>query len=166
MTTSDWTANRDYVSPSLANRAPGGGVVWLIGRVVLGGLFMLSGIQKLSGIDQFAASLAKNGIPVEIAPMLAWLGAAVETIGGLCIVLGLATSWASLVLIAFTIVAAFIAPLLAGAARGAHDADRALRKEHDDRRRVLPALRRGRRPVLDRPLAAPALIRSHAITRQ
>jgi len=109
MTTSDWTANRDYVSPSLANRAPGGGVVWLIGRVVLGGLFMLGGIQKLSGIDQFAASLAKNGIPVEIAPMLAWLGAAVETIGGLCIVLGLATSWASLVLIAFTIAAAFIA---------------------------------------------------------
>ena len=109
MTTSDWTANRDYVSPSLANRAPGGGVVWLIGRVVLGGLFLMSGIQKLSGIDQFAASLAKNGIPVAIAPMLAWLGAAVETIGGLCIVLGLATSWASLVLIAFTIVAAFIA---------------------------------------------------------
>ena len=109
MTTSDWTANRDYVSPSLAHRAPGGGVIWLVGRVVLGGLFMMSGIQKLSGIDQFAASLAKNGIPVEIAPMLAWLGAAVETIGGLCIVLGLATSWASLVLIAFTIVAAFIA---------------------------------------------------------
>jgi putative oxidoreductase len=109
MTTSDWTANRGYVSPSLANRAPGGGVIWLIGRVVLGGLFMMSGIQKLSGIDQFAASLAKNGIPVDIAPMLAWLGAAVETIGGLCIVLGLATSWASLVLIAFTIVAAFIA---------------------------------------------------------
>jgi putative oxidoreductase len=109
MATSNWTANRDYVSPSLANRAAGGGVIWLIGRVVLGGLFMMSGIQKLSGIDQFAASLAKNGIPVEIAPMLAWLGAAVETIGGLCIVLGLATSWASLVLIAFTIMAAFIA---------------------------------------------------------
>jgi putative oxidoreductase len=109
MTTSDWTANRDYVSPSLANRAPGGGAIWLIGRLVLGGLFMMSGIQKLSGIDQFAASLARNGIPVEIAPMLAWLGAAVETIGGLCIVLGLATSWASLVMIAFTIAAAFIA---------------------------------------------------------
>ena len=109
MATSNWTANRDYVSPSLANRAAGGGVIWLIGRVVLGGLFMMSGIEKLSGIDQFAASLAKNGIPVEIAPMLAWLGAAVETIGGLCIVLGLATSWASLVLIAFTIMAAFIA---------------------------------------------------------
>jgi len=109
MTTSDWTANRGYVSPSLANRAAGGGAIWLIGRVVLGGLFLMSGIQKLSGIDQFAASLTKNGIPDQFAPMLAWLGAMVETIGGLCIVLGFATSWASLVLIAFTIAAAFIA---------------------------------------------------------
>ena len=105
MTTADWSANRDYVAPSLANRAAGGGAIWLIGRLVLGGLFLMSGIEKLSGIDQFAASLAKNGIPDQFAPMLAWLGALVETIGGLCIVLGLATSWASLVLIAFTIVA-------------------------------------------------------------
>jgi putative oxidoreductase len=109
MTTADWSANRDYVAPSLANRAAAGGAIWLIGRVVLGGLFLMSGIEKLSGIDQFAASLVKNGIPDQMAPMLAWLGAAVETIGGLCIVLGFATSWASLVLIAFTIVAAFIA---------------------------------------------------------
>lgn len=109
MTTADWSANRDYVAPALAYRAAGGGAIWLIARVVLGGLFLMGGIGKLSGIEQFAASLVKNGIPVEFAPMLAWLGALVETIGGLCIVLGLATSWASLVLIAFTIVAAFIA---------------------------------------------------------
>ena len=109
MTTADWSANRDYVAPSLANRAAGGGAIWLIGRLVLGGLFLLSGIEKLAGIDQFAASLVKNGIPDQFAPMLAWLGALVETVGGLCIVLGLATSWASLFMIAFTIVAAFIA---------------------------------------------------------
>ncbi len=109
MTTADWSANRDYVAPSLANRAAGGGAIWLIARVVLGGLFLMSGIEKLSGIDQFAASLVKNGIPDQVAPMLAWLGAAVETVGGLCIVLGLATSWASLALIAFTVAAAFIA---------------------------------------------------------
>lgn len=109
MTTADWSVNRDYVAPSLANRAAGGGVIWLIGRLVLGGLFLMSGIEKLAGIDRFAASLVKNGIPDQFAPMLAWLGAAVETIGGLCIVLGLATSWASLAMIAFTIVSAFIA---------------------------------------------------------
>jgi len=105
----DWTENRDYVSPALAFRVPAGGGIWLIGRVVLGGLFLMSGAEKLMSIDQFAASLVKDGIPKQFAPMLAWLGAGVETIGGLFIVLGLATSWASLFLIAFTIIAAFIA---------------------------------------------------------
>ncbi len=105
----DWSENRDYVSPALAFRVSGGGAIWLIGRVILGGLFFISGAQKLMGIDQFAASLVKNGIPEQFAPLLAWLGAGVETIGGLFIVLGLATSWASLFLIAFTIIAAFIA---------------------------------------------------------
>lgn len=105
----DWSENRDYVSPALAFRVSGGGVVWLIGRIVLGGLFFISGSQKLMAIDPFAASLVKNGIPDQFAPVLAWLGAGVETIGGLLIVLGLATSWASLFLVAFTIVAAFIA---------------------------------------------------------
>lgn len=105
----DWSANREYVAPALAFRVPGGGAIWLIGRVVLGGLFLISGMQKLMGIDQFAASLVKNGIPDQLAPMLAWLGAGVETIGGLFIVLGFATSWASLFLVAFTVIAAFIA---------------------------------------------------------
>jgi putative oxidoreductase len=104
----DWSENRDYVSPALAFRAPGGGVAWLTGRVVLGGLFFVSGAQKLMGIDQFAASLVKNGVSDQFAPVLAWLGAGVETIGGLLIVLGLATSWAALFMIAFTIIAAFI----------------------------------------------------------
>src|SRR4051812_24706467 len=99
----NWSENRDYVSPALAFRVPGGGAAWLIGRAVLGGLFLISGSQKLMGIDQFAASLVKNGIPAQFAPLLAWLGAGVETIGGLLIVLGLATSWASLFLVVFTI---------------------------------------------------------------
>jgi len=105
----DWSENRDYVSPALAFRAPAGGAVWLLGRAVLGGLFLISGAEKLMSIDQFGASLVKNGIPEQFAPMLAWLGAAVETIGGLLIVLGFATNWASLCLFAFTIIAAFIA---------------------------------------------------------
>ena len=109
MANAQWTVNRDYVAIPLAARVSGGGGIWLTGRVLLGGLFLMSGIGKLMGPDQFAASLVKNGIPESIAPMLAWLGAIVETVGGLCIVLGFATSWASLVLVAFTIAAAFIA---------------------------------------------------------
>src|ERR1043165_1473493 len=105
----DWSENRDYVSPALAFRGPAGGVAWLIGRVILGGLFLMSGVEKLMGIDQFAASLVKDGIPDQFALSLASLGAGVETIGGLLIVLGLATNWASVLLLAFTIIAAFIA---------------------------------------------------------
>ena len=105
----DWSENRDYVAPALALRVPAGGIVWLIGRAVLGGLFFVSGTQKLMGIDQFAGSLVNNGIPDQSAHVLAWLGAGVETIGGLLIMLGLATSWASLFLVVFTIIAAFIA---------------------------------------------------------
>ena len=157
MTMADWSANRDYVGPSLANRAAGGGAIWLIGRLLLGGLFLMSGMEKLAGIDQFAASLVKNGIPDQFAPMLAWLGAAIETIGGLCIVLGIATNWASLLLIAFDRGGLHRTSVLGSGARCAHAADRAFREEHDDRGRVLSALRRGRRPLFDRPLAAPAL---------
>jgi len=107
-THANWSENRDYVSPALALRVPAGGSAWLIGRVVLGGLFFISGAQKLMSIDQFAASLVKDGIPDQFALVLAWLGAGVETIGGVLIVLGLATSWAALFMIAFTIIAAFI----------------------------------------------------------
>jgi uncharacterized membrane protein YphA (DoxX/SURF4 family) len=165
MTSADWTANRDYVSISLAQRAAAGGPIWLLGRVVLGGLFLISGAGKLMAIDQFAAMLVQNGIPDHIAPALAWLGAGVETVGGLFIVLGLATNWASLFMIAFTIVAAFIAHRFWEApARPAHAADRALREEHDDRRRVLPALRRGRRSLFDRSLAPLPLIRNCRMT--
>src|ERR1043165_1278349 len=96
----DWSENRDYVSPALALRAPAAGVVWLIARVILGGLFLMSGAEKLMGIDQFAASLVKDGIPEQFAPALAWLDA-----GGLLIMLGFATNWASVLLIAFTIIA-------------------------------------------------------------
>jgi putative oxidoreductase len=106
---SDWSANRDYVAPALAFRVAGGGVIWLAARAVLGGLFLMGGLGKFAGIDQFAASLVKNGIPENLAPMLAWLGAGVETVGGFMIVFGIATSWASLGLIAFTIAATFIA---------------------------------------------------------
>src|SRR4051812_15448837 len=91
----DWTANREYVAPALAFRVPGGGAIWLLGRIMLGGLFLMSGLGKLMAPDGFAASLANGGIPESLAPLLAGLGAGLETLGGLCIVLGFATAWAS-----------------------------------------------------------------------
>jgi putative oxidoreductase len=59
-------------------------------------------------LDQFAAMLVKSGISDNIAVVLAPVAAGAETVGGFCIAVGLATSWASLLMIAFTLVAAFV----------------------------------------------------------
>lgn len=96
------------MSLPLAERVAGGGPIWLLGRVIIGGVFVLSGSQKLMGLDHFAATLVRDGVPNGLTPILAPLGACVETFGGLCIVFGLATSWASLLMIAFAITAAFL----------------------------------------------------------
>ena len=103
-----WTTEAYQLSLPLDERVSGGRFVWLLGRLLIGGLFLISGTQKLIGLDHFAASLVKNGIPDVYAAVLAPIAAGAETLGGLLIVLGLATSWASLLMIAFTICAAFV----------------------------------------------------------
>jgi len=110
MTNAQWTVPHDpnHLSLPLNERIAGGRGMWLIGRLLIGGLFLMSGTQKLMGLDQFAATLVKGGIPDTIAPMLAPIAAGAETIGGLCIAIGLFTSWASLLMIAFTVVAALV----------------------------------------------------------
>jgi putative oxidoreductase len=108
MTNLPLSMSPNHMSLPLAARVTGGGAIWLLGRVILGGLFLVSGAQKLMGLEGFAAMLVKNGIPETVAPALAFVAASAETIGALCIVLGFMTSWASLLMIAFTLAAAFI----------------------------------------------------------
>ena len=78
----------------------------LLGRVLLGSIFVISGYAKLTGLAAFAASLEKNGVPY--ASMLAPVGAGVEFFGGLAIVLGVEVRAAALLMIAFVIVATLI----------------------------------------------------------
>jgi putative oxidoreductase len=82
--------------------------ICLAGRILIGGIFVQSGFQKLMGLDAFAASLARNGIPAAIAPVLAPIGAGVEFVGGLAIVFGLMTRYAAVLMIVFVIVATLI----------------------------------------------------------
>jgi putative oxidoreductase len=85
-----------------------GGIVCLLGRILIGGIFVQSGFQKLMGLDAFAAGLARNGIPGAVAQVLAPIGAAVEFVGGLAIVFGLMTRYAAVLMILFVIVATLI----------------------------------------------------------
>src|SRR3954464_881542 len=83
-------------------------VICLLGRILIGGIFVQSGFQKLMGLDAFAAGLARDGIPGAIAQVLAPIGAAVEFVGGLAIVFGLMTRYAAVLMIVFVIVATLI----------------------------------------------------------
>ena len=101
------SASRAYIDHAETTAVAGpNDAMLLIGRVLLGGIFVVSGYGKLIGIAAFAASLEKNGVPY--ASMLAPIGAGVEFFGGLAIVLGIETRYVALLMIAFVIVATLI----------------------------------------------------------
>lgn len=78
----------------------------LVARVALGAIFVLSGYTKLMGLAAFSGSLEARGVPA------AWfwgpVGASVEFVGGILVVLGLGTRHAALLMILFVIVATAI----------------------------------------------------------
>ena len=81
-------------------------VLLLVGRVALGAIFVKSGIQKLLALSAFAAVLSGRGVPE--AWTWAVIGATVEFLGGVLIVTGFTTRFASLLMILFVIVATLI----------------------------------------------------------
>src|SRR5262249_33724831 len=101
---STWSAS---ASAAEAHAVPSHADAWLVlGRILLGSIFVISGYGKLMGLSAFAASLEKNGVPY--ASTLAPIGAGVEFFGGLAIVLGVEVRYAALLMIAFVIVATLI----------------------------------------------------------
>jgi putative oxidoreductase len=79
----------------------------LAGRFMMGWIFVAGGWSKLTNIQGFAGYLTQNKVPA--ADLLAYVGAGVEFLGGVALVLGLATRYAALLVILFTIVATLIA---------------------------------------------------------
>jgi putative oxidoreductase len=76
----------------------------LVARVALGVIFVVSGYAKLTGLAAFSASLTARGVPAA-AEFWGPVGASVEFVGGILIVLGLGTRYAALLMILFVIVA-------------------------------------------------------------
>ncbi len=73
----------------------------LVARVLAGWIFLQSGWTKLGDVPAFATRLVGRGVP----EFLAYLAPFVEFLGGLGLILGFATRYAALLLIAFTIAA-------------------------------------------------------------
>jgi putative oxidoreductase len=75
----------------------------LVGRVLMGWIFVSSGWRKLMDIPAFVKTMPNRGLP----DWLGYVAPPVEFIGGICIILGFATRYAALVMLLFVIIATF-----------------------------------------------------------
>jgi putative oxidoreductase len=83
------TANKDWAA--------------LVGRILLGVVFIPAGFNKIGGFSGTAGYIASKGLPLpEVGAAIA---IAVELIAGIALVVGWKTRWAALALAVFTLVA-------------------------------------------------------------
>jgi len=78
----------------------------LVGRILLGLMFVMSGFGKIAGFEGTAGYIASRGLP--LPEVLAALTIVVELGGGLLLLLGLFSRWAGLALAVFSVLAAFL----------------------------------------------------------
>ena len=90
-----------YLADGLAARRQD--CLLLLGRVLIGWIFIMSGWGKLWNIPGFAATMERRGLP----EFLGYLAPPVEFFGGLFLVLGFATRYTTLLMLLFMIIATF-----------------------------------------------------------
>ncbi len=78
----------------------------LVGRILLGLLFVLSGFSKIVGFDGTVGYIAAKNLPMPT--IVAALTILVELGGGLALVVGFFTRQSALILAVFTLLAAFL----------------------------------------------------------
>ncbi len=77
----------------------------LLGRLLMAWMFLPAGIGKITGFAGTVAYSASVGLPMpQVGSALALV---VEIVGGLALILGFGTRWATLALALFTLVASF-----------------------------------------------------------
>ena len=79
----------------------------LLGRVAIAALYLPSGFSKLMNLDAFINQMDGRSVP--FAPIVAPLGAAIEFLGGVLLLVGVQVRLASTALLVFTIIATLIA---------------------------------------------------------
>ena len=90
-------AGIDSVATSMSD------VALLIGRILLGWIFVRSGYGKLFDIPAYATTFPPRGL----SPFLAYISVPAEFFGGLAIMFGFATRYAAVVMTIFMLVATF-----------------------------------------------------------
>ena len=97
--------NSSHPSLSHADRvaASTSDLILLIGRILLGWIFVRSGYGKIFDIPAYAAGFPARGLPT----FLAYIAVPAKFFGGIALILGLATRYVVLVMIVFMFVATF-----------------------------------------------------------
>lgn len=76
----------------------------LVARIFLGHIFLLAGLSKIGAYEATQGYMDAMGVPGALLPLVILL----EVVGGLAIIVGWKTRWASLALAGFSVVAAVI----------------------------------------------------------
>jgi len=76
----------------------------LIARIFLGHIFLLAGISKIGGYEATQGYMEAMGVSGMLLPLVI----ALEILGGLAVIIGYQTRWASIALAGFTVLAAVL----------------------------------------------------------
>jgi len=77
----------------------------LIGRIMIGWIFLTAGWGKVTNVSGFAAGMPKMGLPEFMGDVAAYG----EFLGGILLIVGLASRYAAALLVIFTLSATFLA---------------------------------------------------------
>ena len=80
--------------------------IFLVGRILLGGMFVVAGMRHLMIVPGLMLAVAARGVPFPRAALLA--GTGFQIVAGLALALGFFVTWAALGLILFTVVASVL----------------------------------------------------------
>ena len=86
--------------------AEGQAILWFIGRLLLGGLFVVGGIHHFFMLPGITQALAARGVPA--AKLVLLLGSMFQILAGLALIVGFYPMWAALGLVAFTLAASVL----------------------------------------------------------
>lgn len=78
----------------------------VLGRLLLGGAFVLAGLRNLGSMSFLTGALSARGVP--LASIVLITGIAIQCVAGLLLMIGLYSAFAALGLIVFLIVATLI----------------------------------------------------------
>lgn len=81
-------------------------VLWIVGRLLLGGLFVVGGIHHFFGLDGLTQFMASRGVPA--AKLVLIVGSVFQALAGLALIVGYQAFWAAIGLVVFTLIASAI----------------------------------------------------------